>query len=56
MPHPSPRTAQINPAGTEWWEIRAAIADILFDGLDGMRDAIRQIIGNGQMQAARMFE
>lgn len=31
------------------------IADILFDGLDRMRDAIRRIIRNGEMPIVKMF-
>ena len=42
MPHLPPRTPQLNPIEVEWREIRAAIADIFFGGLDKMRDAIRR--------------
>ena len=31
------------------------IADIFFDGLDRMRDAIRRIIRNGEMPIVKMF-
>lgn len=53
---PVAHTAQIYPIETEWREIKVAVTDILFDGLDGMLDGIRQIIGNGEIQAVKMFE
>ena len=33
MLHLPPRTPQLNPIVVEWREIKAAIADIFFDGL-----------------------
>ncbi len=47
---------QLNPIEIEWREIRAAIADIFFDILDSMRDAIRQIIRNGEIPIVKMFD
>ena len=44
LPH---RTPQLNPIEVEWREIKAAVADIFFDGLDRMRDATRRMIRNG---------
>lgn len=52
--HLSPHIIQINPIEVEWREIRATIADIFFDGLDSMRDTIRQIIHNGEMPIVKM--
>ena len=42
-------TPQLNPLGAEWWEIKAAIPDIFFDGLEKMRAAIRRMIRSGEM-------
>lgn len=36
-------------------EGKAATPDIFFDGLDGMRDAIRWMIRNGEMPMVKMF-
>ena len=52
---PTARTPQFNPIETEWREIKAAIADIFFDGLDRMRDAIRRMIRNGEIPIVKMF-
>ena len=54
--HLPPHTPQLNPIEVEWREIKAAIADISFDGLDGMRDAIRRMIRNGEMPIVKMFD
>ncbi|MYB30763.1 MAG: hypothetical protein F4Y18_07015 [Cenarchaeum sp. SB0663_bin_5] len=53
--HLPPHTSQLNPIEVEWREIRAAIADIFFYGLDSMRDAIRQVIRNGEIPIVKMF-
>ena len=42
--HIPPHTPQLNPIETEWREIKAAIADIFFGGLDKMRDAIIRML------------
>ena len=34
MVHIPSHTAQFNPIETEWWEVRAAIANIFFGGLN----------------------
>ena len=54
--HLPPRTPQLNPIEVEWREIKAAIADIFFDGLDRMRDAIRRMIRNGEIPIVKMFD
>lgn len=54
--HLPPHTPQLNPLEIQWREIKAAIADILFGGLDKMRDTIRQMILNGEMPIVRMFD
>ena len=51
-----PHTPQLNPIEVEWREIKAAIFNILFGGLDRMRDAIRRMIRNGEMPMVRMFD
>ena len=54
--HLPPHTPQISPIEVEWREIRAAIADIFFDGLYRMRDAIRWMIRNGEIQIVKTFD
>ncbi len=54
--HLPPHTPQLNPIEIEWREIRVVIADIFFDGLDSMRDAIRQMIRNGEIPIVKMFD
>ena len=56
MLHLPPRTPQLNPIEVEWREIKAAVADIFFDGLDRMRDAIRRMIRNGEIPIVKMFD
>jgi predicted ferric reductase len=56
MLHLPPRTPQLNPIEVEWREIKAAIADIFFDGLDRMRDAIRRMIRNGEIPIVKTFD
>ena len=56
MLHLLPHTPQLNPIEVEWREIKAAIADIFFDGLDRMRDAIRRMIRNGEIPIVKMFD
>ena len=46
MVHIRPHTPQLNPVEMERREIRAAIADIFFGGLDRMRDAIIRMFHN----------
>ena len=52
--HIPPRTPQLNPIEMEWWEIKAAIADI-FGGLDKMRDAIIRVLRNREIPIVRLF-
>ena len=54
--HLPPHTAQLNPIEVEWKEIRAAIIDIFFDGLDSMRDAIRRMIRNREIPIVKTFD
>ncbi len=54
--HLPPHTPQLNPIEVEWREIKAAIADIFFGGLDKMRDAIRRMIRNGEIPIVKMFD
>ena len=56
MLHLPPRTPQLNPIEAGWREIKAAVADIFFGGLDGMRDAIRRMIRNGEIPIVKMFD
>ena len=54
--HIPPHTTQLNPIETEWREIKAAIADIFFDGLDKMRDAIIRMLHNREIPIVKLFE
>ena len=54
--HLPPHTPQLNPIEVEWREIKAATADIFFYGLDKMRDAIRQMIHNGEIPIVKTFD
>ena len=54
--HLPPHAPRLNPIEVEWREIKAAIADIFFYGLDNMRDAIRQMIHNGEILIVKMFD
>lgn len=54
--HIPPRTPQLNPIEIEWREIKAAIADIFFGGLDKMRDAIIRMLYNKEIPIVRLFD
>lgn len=54
--HIPPHTPQLNPIEIEWREIKAAIADIFFGGLDKMRDAIIRMLHNREIPIVRLFE
>ena len=54
--HLPPRTPQPSHIEVEWREVKAAVTDIFFDGLDRMRDAIRRMIRNGEMPIVKMFD
>ena len=56
MAHIPPHTPQLSPIEMEWREIRAAIADIFFGGLDRMRDAIIRMFHNGEIPIVKMFD
>ena len=56
MVHIPSHTPQLNPIETEWREIRAAIADIFFGGLDKMRDAIIRMLRNREMSIVKLFD
>ena len=54
--HIPPRTPQLNPIEIEWREIKAAIADTFFGGLDKMRDAIIRMLYNKEIPIVRLFD
>ena len=56
MVHIPPHTPQLNPIEIQWREIRAAIADIFFGGLDKMRDAIIRMFHNKEIAIVKLFE
>ena len=43
-----PRTPQHNPIEIQWSEIRRAVADIFFGGLDELQKRIRQLLHSGE--------
>ena len=49
-------TPQLNPIEIQWREIKAAIADIFFDGLDKMRDAIIHMLHNKEIPIVKLFD
>ena len=51
-----PHTPQLNPIEVEWRDIKAAIADIFFGGLDRMRDTIRRMVCNWGIPIVKMFD
>ena len=56
MVHIPPHAPQLNPIETQWREIRAAIADIFFGGLDKMRNAIIRMLRNKEIAIVKLFE
>ena len=54
--HIPSHTPQLNPLETGWREIRAAIADILFGGLDNMQDAIIRMLHNREIPIVKLFD
>ena len=54
--HIPPHTPQLNPIETEWREIKAAMADTFFGGLDKMRDAIIRMLHNKEIPIVKLFE
>ena len=54
--HIPPRTPQLNPIEIQWREIRAAIADVFFGGLDKMRDAIIRMFHSKEIAIVKLFE
>ena len=56
MIHIPSHSPQLNPIEIQWREIRAAMADIFFGGLDKMRDAIIRMFHNKEIQMVKMFD
>ena len=50
-----PRTPQHNPIEIQWSEIRRAVADIFFGGLDELQKRIRQLLHSGEVPIAKLF-
>ena len=51
----SPRTPQHNPIEIQWREIRRAVADIFFGGLDDLQKRIRQLLHSGDVPIVKLF-
>ena len=54
--HIPPHTPQLNPIETEWREVRTAIADIFFGGLDKMRDMIIRMLHSKEIPIVKLFD
>ena len=50
-----PRTPQHNPIEIQWSEIRRAVADIFFGGLDELQKRIRQLLHSGEVPIVKLF-
>ena len=50
-----PRTPQHNPIEVQWREIRRAIADLFFGGLDELQKRIRQLLHSGEVPIVKLF-
>ena len=49
------RTPQHNPIEIQWREIRRAVADIFFGGLDELQKRIRQLLHSGEVPIVKLF-
>lgn len=56
MIHIPPHAPQFNPIETKWREIKNAIADIFFGGLDKMAEAIKRMLGNVEIRMTKMYD
>ena len=56
MIHFLPHTPQLNPIEIEWREIKRAIADIFFGGLDKLQKAITHMLANEEMVIVKLYE
>lgn len=50
-----PHTPQLNPIEIQWREIKVAIADLFYGGLDKMRDAIIRMLRKKEIPIVRLF-
>ena len=50
-----PRTPQHNPIEVQWREIRRAVADLFFGGLDELQKRIRQLLHSGEVPIVKLF-
>ena len=51
-----PHTPQLNPIEIQWREIKAAIADRFFGGLEKMRDAIIHMLHNKEIPIVKLYQ
>ncbi len=51
-----PRTPQHNPIEVLWREIKRAIADVYFGGIEQMRTAIIRMLRRGEVTTLSLFQ
>ena len=56
MIHFLPHTPQLNPIEIQWREIKRAIADIFFGGLEKLQEAVMRMLKNGEIAIVKMFD
>ena len=56
MIHFLPHTPQLNPIEIEWREIKRAVADIFFGGLDELQEAIRRMLANEEIAMVKLYD
>ena len=54
--HFLPHTPQMNPIGIEWREIKRAVADIFFGGLDELREPTTRMPANEEIAMVRLYD
>ena len=56
MIHFLPHTPQPNPIEIEWREIKRAVADIFFGGLDELQEAITRMLANEEIAIVKLYD
>ena len=56
MIHFLPHTPQLNPIEIEWREIKRAVADISFGGLDGLQEATTRMLANEEIDMVKLYD
>ena len=56
MIHFLSHTPQLNPIEIEWGEIRRAVADIFFGGLDELQESITRMLANEEIAIVKLYD